>query len=109
MRLDLKIQGKSLKVMKRISSLVKRQGKFDFTKNELFHNSCKDFSHIFESFLISQCLQRGNLNPEKPWKVGVFLTWVNGWNFLPIVAESSTLDVVEVLDMPLVLESYVCD
>ena len=35
--------------MKRISSLVKRQDKFDFTKNELFHNSCKNIAHIFES------------------------------------------------------------
>ena len=28
---------------------------------------------------------------------------------LPIVTESSTLDVVEILDMPLVSEGYFCD
>ena len=47
MRLDPKIQDKSLKEMKRVSSLINRQGKF--TKNELFHNFCKDIVHIFES------------------------------------------------------------
>ena len=70
MCLDLKMQDKSLKEMKRVSSLVNRQGKFHFTKNELFHNFCKDIAHIFESFLISQCLQRGILNPWT-WKIGV--------------------------------------
>ena len=49
MRLDSKIRGKSLKEMKRVSSLVNQQGKFHFTKNELFHNFCKDIAHIFES------------------------------------------------------------
>ena len=49
MRLDLKIQDKSLKDMKSISSLVNRQGKFHFTKNELYYNFCKDIAHIFES------------------------------------------------------------
>ena len=53
MCLDLKMQDKSLKEMKRVSSLVNRQGKFHFTKNELFHNFCKDIALIFESFLIS--------------------------------------------------------
>ena len=62
MRLDLKIQDKFLKEMKRFSALVNRQGKFHFTKNEFFHNFCKDIAHIFESFLILQCLQRGILN-----------------------------------------------
>ena len=63
MRSDLKIQGKSLKETKRGSSLVDRQGKFHFTKNELFHNFCKDIAHILRVFpLISQCLQRGILN-----------------------------------------------
>ena len=49
MRLDLKIQDKSLKEMKRVSALVNRQNKFNFSKNELFHNFCKDITHIFES------------------------------------------------------------
>ena len=40
---------KSLKKMKRVSSLVNQQGKFHFTKDELFHNSCKDIAYIFES------------------------------------------------------------
>ena len=40
MRLDRKIQDKSLKEMK-------RQGKSHFTKNGLFHNFCKDITHIF--------------------------------------------------------------
>ena len=47
MRLDLKIQDKSLKEMKHVSSLVNRQGKFHFTKNGLFHNFCKDIAHTF--------------------------------------------------------------
>ena len=42
MGLDLQIQDKSLKEMKCVSLLVNRQGKFHFTKNELFHNFCKD-------------------------------------------------------------------
>ena len=49
MRLDLKIQDKTLKKMKRVSSLVNRQGKFHLTKNELFHNFCKGIAHIFDS------------------------------------------------------------
>ena len=40
MRLDLKIQGKSLIAMK-------WQGIFHFTKNGLFQNFCKDIIHIF--------------------------------------------------------------
>ena len=103
MRLDPKIQDNSSKEMKRVSSLINRQGKF--TKNELFHNFCKDIVHIFgESFLISQCLESP---PYK--KLELFLTLVNGWNLLPIVTESLTLYVVEALDVPLVLEDYVCD
>ena len=62
MRLDLKIQDKSLKEMKRVSSLVNRRGKFDFTKSGHFHNFCKGIAHIFGSFLILQCLQGGILN-----------------------------------------------
>ena len=49
MRLDLKMQDKSLKEMKRVSSLVNRQDKFHFTKNGSFYNFCKDIAHIFES------------------------------------------------------------
>ena len=49
MRLDVKIQDKSLKEMKCVSSLVNRQGRFHFTKNELFRNFCKDMAHIFAS------------------------------------------------------------
>ena len=65
MRLDLKIQDKSLKEMKRVSSLVNRQGKFHFTKNEIFRNFCKDIAHIFES----HCLEKGILNThhKKNW------------------------------------------
>ena len=50
MRLDLKIQGKSLKEMKRVSSLENRQDKFHFTKNKLCHNFCKNIAHMLESF-----------------------------------------------------------
>ena len=42
MRLDLKIQDKYLKELKRVSSYL------HFTKNGLFHNFCKDVAHIFE-------------------------------------------------------------
>ena len=49
MRLDLKIQDKSLKEMKRVSSIVNPQGKFHFNKNGLFHDFCKDIAYIFES------------------------------------------------------------
>ena len=49
MGLDLKIQDKSLKEMKHVSSLVNWQGKFHFTKKEFFHNFCKGIAHIFES------------------------------------------------------------
>ena len=49
MRLDFKIQDKSLKEMKRVSLLVNRQGKFHFTKYEFFHNFYEDIADIFES------------------------------------------------------------
>ena len=49
MRLDPKIQDKYLKEMYRVSSLVNRQGKFYFTKNELLHKFCKEVAHIFKS------------------------------------------------------------
>ena len=49
MPLDLQIKDKSLKEMKRVSSLVNRQGKFHFTKHEFFHNFYEDIADIFES------------------------------------------------------------
>ena len=49
MHLDLKILDKSLKEMKRVSSLLNRQGRFHFTKNELFRSFCEDIANIFES------------------------------------------------------------
>ena len=49
MRLDLKIQDKSLKETKRVSSSATHQGKFNFTKIKLFHNFSKNIAHIFES------------------------------------------------------------
>ena len=64
MRLDVKMQDKSLKEIKCVSSPVNQQSKFDFTKHGFFHNICNDIAHIFESFLISQCLQRGISNPD---------------------------------------------
>ena len=72
MRLDLTIQDKILKGMKHVSSLVNRQGKFHFTKNKLFPNFCKDIygPYFWESFLISQCLQKDILNPRHI-KIGV--------------------------------------
>ena len=36
-----------------------------------------------------------------------FLTLVNGWNLLTNVTKSSTLDIVGVLDMPLVSDGHV--
>ena len=108
MRLDLKIQDKSLKEMRRVSSLVNRQEKFHFTKNGIFYNFCKDIAHIFlrvfPNFTVST---EGNLEPRPRKKFEFFLTLFNDWNFLVIVAESLTLDAVEVLDKPLVSEGYV--
>ena len=110
LRLDLKIQDKSLKVMKPVFSLVNRQGKFHFTKNELFHNFCKDIAHIFESLSWFHTVYRGvSWIPVTFKKLEFFLTLVNGWKLLPIVTESLILDIVEVLDMPLVSEGYVCE
>ena len=103
MGLELKIQDK------RVSSLVNWQGKFHFTKNELFLNFCKDVAHFlrfFPSFKVSREVYFES-PPHK--KLEFFLSLVNGWNLLPIVTESTTLDVVEVLGMPLVSEGYVCD
>ena len=99
MHLDLKIQGKSLKEMKRLSSLVNRQGKFHFTKMNFF------------TILQGHCpyVYRGVSWLPATKKLEFFLTLVKGWNLLPIVTESSTLDVVEVLDMPLVSDDYVCN
>ena len=109
MRSDLKIQGKSLKETKRGSSLVDRQGKFHFTKNELFHFFCKDIAHILRVFPNFTVSAEGYLEYPPHIKLEFCLTLVNGWNLLPILTESSTLDIVEILDMLLVLEGYICD
>ena len=109
MCLDLKMQDKSLKEMKRVSSLVNRQGKFHFTKNELFHNFCKDIAHILRVFPNFTVSAEGYLEYPPHIKLEFCLTLVNGWNLLPILTESSTLDIVEILNMLLVLEGYVCD
>ena len=42
-------------------------------------------------------------------KTEFYLTLVNGWNSLTNVTDSSILYAVEVLDIPLVSEGYVCD
>ena len=77
MHLDLKIQDKSLKEMKHVSSLVNRQGKFHFTKNELFHNFWKDIAHtflgVFPNFTVST---ERYLEPRPHKKLGFFLTLV---------------------------------
>ena len=60
MRFDaLKTQGKSLKEMKRFCSLVNQQGKFHFTKNELFHNFWRNTAHIFNSLSLFHSVYRG--------------------------------------------------
>ena len=51
----------------------------------------------------------GYLEPPPHKNLEFFLTLVNGWDVLTIAADSSTLDVVKVLDMPPVSEGYVCD
>ena len=100
MRSDVKIQNKSLKEMKEDFILLK----MDFFT--IFERTLPLFMRVFPSFTVST---EGYLEtpPHKKWEF--FWTLVDGWNFLTIVAESWTLDVVEVLDMPLVSENYVCD
>ena len=78
MRSDLKIQGKSLKETKRGSSLVDRQGKFHFTKNELFHNFCKDIAHILRVFPNFTVSAEGYLEYPPHIKLEFCLTLVNG-------------------------------
>ena len=75
MRLDLKIQDKSLKEMNRVSSLVKRQGKFHFTKYEFFHNFYEDILRVFPNFTVST---EGYLESRPYKKLEFFLTLVNG-------------------------------
>ena len=76
MRLDLTIQDKILKEMKHVSSLVNRQGKIHFTKNELFHNFCKDMAHlrVFPNFTVST---EGYLESPPHKKLEFFLTLAN--------------------------------
>ena len=64
------------------------------------------FLRVFPNFTVSTV---GHLQSPPHKNLEFFLTLTNGWNLLPIVTESSTLDVVEVVDMPLVSEGYVCD
>ena len=66
-------------------------------------------SILFRVFPIFAVSTEEYLQTRPHKKLDFFLTLVDGWNFLAIVAESWTLDAAEILDMPLVLESYVCD
>ena len=77
MRLDVKIQDKSLKEMKCVSSLVNRQGKIHFTKNKLFHNSCKDIAHILRVFPNFTMSTEGYLESPSHKRFKFFLTLVN--------------------------------
>ena len=78
------MQGKSLKEIKCISSLVNRQ--LSFYKNWTFSQLLQGCSSYFwESFLISQCLQRSILDLQCSKKMEFFLTLVNGWNSLNTV------------------------
>ena len=109
MRLDLKVQDKTLKEMKRVSSLLNQQGKFHFTKNELFNIFLQGHCLYFWVFPDFKVGTKGYLESPPHKKLEFFLTLVNSWNLLPIVTESSTLDVVKFLDMPLVSKGCVCD
>ena len=78
MCLDLKIQDKSLKEMKRVSSLVDRQGKFHFTKNEfftIFARTLRIFLRVFPNFTVSTEVYLVS-PPHK--KLKFYLTLVNG-------------------------------
>ena len=91
MRLDLKIQDKALKEMKHVFSLVSRQCKFYFTKNNfftIFARTLDIFLRVFANFTVST---EGYLESQPHEKLKFFLTLVNGWNLLPIVTESSNL------------------
>ena len=72
----------------------------------IFVRTLPIFLRFFPSFKVSREVYFES-PPHK--KLEFFLSLVNGWNLLPIVTESTTLDVVEVLGMPLVSEGYVCD
>ena len=94
-----------MKDIKRVSSLVNWQSKFHFTKNGLFHNFFKDiniFLRVVPNFTVST---EGYLESPPHVKLEFLLTW----SLLTIITESTTLDVVKVLDMPLVSEGYVFD
>ena len=71
MCLDLKIQDKSLKEMKPLSSLVNWPGKFHFTKSGLFHNFCKDITHIFESLSKFHSVYKGVSLIPATYNIGV--------------------------------------
>ena len=60
--LELKIQDKSLKEMMHLSSLVNRQISFYYKLT--FLQFLQGRYSYFESFLISQCLPRGILDPH---------------------------------------------
>ena len=72
--LDLNIQGKSLKEMKRVSSLANRQGKLNFTKNELFHNFARSLSIILRVFPNFKVYREGYLESPPHKKLEFFLT-----------------------------------
>ena len=74
MRVDLKIQDKSLKEMKRFSSLGNRQGKFHFTKNiffTIFVRILPIFLRVFPNFTVST---EGYLESPPHKKLGFFFT-----------------------------------
>ena len=72
----------------------------------IFARTLPIFFRAFPNFTVST---EGFLQSRPHEKLEFFLTLVNGWNLLPIVTKSSTLDVVQVLDMSLVSEGYVYD
>ena len=72
----------------------------------IFARTLPIFFRVFPNYTVST---EGFLQSRPHKKLEFFLTLVNGWKLLPIVTESSTLDVVQVLDMPVVSEGYVCD
>ena len=78
MRLDLKIEDKSLKEIKRISSLVNQQGEFHSIKNGLFTIFARTlhiFFRVFPNFTVSP---EGCLESPQHRKLELFLTLVNG-------------------------------
>ena len=73
---------------------------------EFFTIFARTLPIFFPNFTVSTV---GYLESPPHIKLEVFLTLVNGGNLLTIITESSTLDVMEVQDMPLVSEGYVFD